>query len=188
MTRHVVFGPVAKCAGKGAAGMPKHWTICQNPAIFARPATFLALTAITGGILIGLWLRPVGGRGWHTVVPAAALVLLIVLLFAWQARTRALRRLKSAVDTFAKREIARLACKKALSTVRERPPVAAVLSQRLQSSVGTSTTHTPGPICSAGAGLSRRILPAARKMIGCPKTNHEGKTLAALTGAREVTR
>jgi hypothetical protein len=99
--------------------MKHNWTGHRTPTCLIWPTTSSAAVVIAVGVFGGLWLRPVDGRVWQTLLPAAILAMTTVLVIAWQSRARARRRLKAALDAFAEQEITRARHRKAPKEVQK---------------------------------------------------------------------
>jgi len=78
-----------------------------------RPAFLIWLAAcglaavLAAGIVGGLQLWPADGRGWLALGLVAVLASTSGLGIVWLARARGMRRLRTALDAYAEREIAR---------------------------------------------------------------------------------
>ncbi len=71
------------------------------------PAAFFVAACLTLGLVGEAWWYPAAARTWQALAAAAAFAVTAVLGYLWHAHARAARRLNSAVEAYAEREIAR---------------------------------------------------------------------------------
>lgn len=86
--------------------MENNLTGHRKPRFVVWLVPFYSALVLGAGIVGGLWLQPVDGRGWQALAVAMVVALTAVLGIAWQLRARAARRLQAAMDAFAERQIA----------------------------------------------------------------------------------
>jgi hypothetical protein len=79
----------------------------RRPAFLTWLATCGLAAIPAAGIVGGLQLWSADGRGWLALALVAVLALTSVLGIVWQTRARGMRRLRTAMDAYAEREIAR---------------------------------------------------------------------------------
>src|SRR5438552_5591071 len=96
--------------------MENNLTGHRKPRFVVWLVAFCTALVLGAGIVGGLWLQPVDGRGWPALAAAGVVALMAILGIAWQLRARAARRLEAAMDAFADRQIAWVRQRKAPRT------------------------------------------------------------------------